>query len=92
MMNNLTFEKLDRKFPKTNTIAMSQHYAENFLRNPSTSHKDKMVMLDYIRVNYERFTPIEDDTDNEEENEIARKLNGNNPRKDFLMYLTSYSS
>ena len=91
-MNNLTFEKLDRKFPKSNTIAMSQHYAENLLRNPSTSNKDKMVMLDYIRARYERFTPMDDNTDNEERNEIARKINGNNPKKDFLTNLSVYSS
>ena len=92
MMNNLTFEKLDRKFPKSNTIAMSQHYAENLLSNPNTSFGDKAVMRDYIKANSKRFIPMEDDTDDEERNEIARMINGNNPRRDFMEYLASFSS
>ncbi len=84
MMDRLTFGKLDRKFPKSNTIAMSQHYAENVLRNPNTSYADKMVMIDYIRTHSDIFTPLNDDTDDMEWNEIAKKLNGNNPKRDFI--------
>ena len=68
---------------------MSQHYAENVLRNPNTSHADKMVMIDYIRTHRDIFTPLNDDTDDEEWNQIAKKLNGNNPRKDFVNVISN---
>ena len=92
MMDHLTFGKLDRKFPKSNTIAMSQHYAENVLRNPNTSYADKMVMIDYIRTHKDIFTPLNDDTDDREWNEIAKKLNGNNPKEDFVALVLQYNS
>ncbi len=88
-MNNLTFGKLDRKFPKSNTIAQNQHYMEKLLSNETTSFADKMVAIDYIYANRIKFTPLPTDTDDPIMNEINIKINGNRARQDFIEYSKS---
>ncbi len=86
MIHNLTYPMLDRKFPKSNTIAMSQHYMVRLLSNPYTSYGDRRTALAYIRDHPERFTAYPEDTGNPVADEEAKKRNGNGAVEDFIAY------
>ena len=77
MIHHLTYGMLDRKFPKTNTIAMSQHYMIRLLENPNTSAADRRIAISYIRDHPHLFTALPVDSGDSIADEIARKLNGN---------------
>ena len=87
MIHHITFAMLDRKFPKSNTIAMCQHYMVKFLADPNLSAEDRRTAINYILDHKQRFTALPTDTDDPIINEINRKLNGNNVHKDFLDWL-----
>ena len=87
MIHNLTYGMLDRKFPKTNTIAMSQHYMVRLLENPYTSPSDRRIAIAYIRDHPALFTAHPDDTPDPVQNEAARKLNGNGAHRFFIEYV-----
>ena len=83
MIHHITFDMLDRKFPKSNTIAMCQHYIMNLL-DSDLSYVDRMTVLAYIKYHKERFTPLPTDTDDPITNEINRKINGSKVEFDFI--------
>lgn len=87
MIHHLTYGMLDRKFPKTNTIAMSQHYMIRLLENPDTSPSDRRIAIAYIRDHPAIFTALPDDTPDPVQNEAARKLNGNGVHRSFIDYV-----
>ena len=84
MIHHLTYTMLDRKFPKTNTIAMSQHYMIKLLENPNTSAADRRVAVSYIRDHPQIFTARPENTGNPISDEAARKINGNRAVQSFL--------
>ena len=90
MIHHLTYSMLDRKFPKTNTIAMSQHYMVRLLENPDTSPSDRRIAISYIRDHPSLFTALPDDTPDPVQNEAARKLNGNGVHRSFIDYVENY--
>ena len=92
MIHHITFAMLDRKFPKTNTIAMCQHYVEKLLADPDLSLSDRHTVLDYVRANRHRFTALPTDTDDPIINEINRKLNGNRVSEDFIVRIFDSAS
>ena len=64
------------RMPKTNTIAMNQHYIERIMDNPRTPTENKRIAYQYVIDHPERFFALCDSTDNQEINEWARKKNG----------------
>ncbi len=87
MIHHLTYGMLDRKFPKTNTIAMSQHYMVRLLENPDTSPSDRKIAIAYIRDHPALFTALPVDTPDPVQNEAAKKLNGNGAHRCFIEYV-----
>ncbi len=73
----LTEGYLNTRMPKTNTIAMNQHYIERIMDNPRTPTENKRIAYQYVIDHPERFFALCDSTDNQEINEWARKKNGN---------------
>ncbi len=87
MIHHITFAMLDGKFPKSNTIAMCQHYMERLLSDPDLSYTDRRTAIDYIYAHRHRFTALPTDTGHFVQDEINRKLNGNNVVEDFFEWL-----
>lgn len=90
MIHHITFSMLDRKFPKSNTIAMSQHYMQNLLSNPGTSAADRKTAIHYIIENKSKFVALPEDTGDPIIDEANKKRNGRNVNKVFMDWLWTH--
>jgi hypothetical protein len=73
----LTEGFLNTRMPRTNTIAMNQHYIEKVMENPKTPLVNKQAAFQYVLDHPEKFMALCDRTESDEVNEWARKKNGN---------------
>jgi len=72
----LTEGFLNTRMPRTNTIAMNQHYIEKIMDNPKTPLVNKQVAFQYVLDHPEKFLALCDRTESDDVNEWARKKNG----------------
>ena len=72
----LTEGFLNTRMPRTNTIAMNQHYIEKVMENPKTPLVNKQVAFQYVLDHPEKFLALCDRTESDDVNEWARKKNG----------------
>jgi len=87
----LTEGFLNTRMPRTNTIAMNQHYIERIMDNPRTPIENKRIAYQYVIEHPDKFQALCDRTDSEEINEWARKKNGNAKFGWFQSFKDRYS-
>ena len=68
---------LNQRMPRGNTIAMNQNYVRKVLENPRTPRENREVVIAYVLNHPEKFTPLSENTDDQQHNEWAKKKNGN---------------
>ncbi len=66
---------LNTRMPRSNTIAMNQHYVLKVLENPKTPSYNRNAVIDYVLNHREKFIPLCDCTEDPVVNEWARKKN-----------------
>jgi len=77
-----------QRMPRTNTISANQHYVEKVMSNPRTPFYNKQVVMQFVRDHPEKFMALCDRTDDDFQNEWARKKN-NGARFGWIQWLKS---